>query len=269
MGEFCGGRKKMTCAKFNCVRLAQLFILILIIVPNSAWAENIVFDNFVDECVDEKNISCTNCVAINLTIMPGEGPEYVVGDYFYYNISFRNIGSNTINFTFGVRVYNPSREEIKPARTYGYTLQPKKTNYSAPTIVNNQYNIYDFDTAGSYKLEITSEAQMTFYRFYNDCRYTFRETYVQYFDAMPRWEKEWREEMISVQESSSKINEEMKRISERIELETLWLLLLTLAIAYYTIFGITKKHTMAILGVAITFFILIFFGWPILLSLIS
>lgn len=124
--------------------------------------------------------------------------DFYVGDTFHYNITLRNIGTQAINSNFTVSVYNPSRE-LLGTRIFQRSLSSGQVVSLFPSketpVVKGQteYDVFYFDSVGSYKLQISSSQSLLFWRF-GETEYNYiGSPFAFYFDAMSRWEKSWRD----------------------------------------------------------------------------
>jgi len=173
--------------------------------------------NDIEKCISVNNITCESCVHVNITIISGEETrEFFVGDYFYYNITILNIGNKTINSQLRVDVYNPQRELIGTSITFPINLEPNETTFLFPNMTEDlkKYYIFIFDSIGSYKINISSDDYLHFYHFYpkrTSCKYVRHFwSYLKYFDAMPRWDYEWKKEMRVQIEKYEKVIQELR-----------------------------------------------------------
>jgi len=174
-------------------------------------------------------------VAVHVEIITGSrSPDFYVGDTFHYNITLTNIGTQPINSNLTVSVYNPSRE-LLGTKIFQRTLSPGQVTYLFPSkekpVVQGkpEYDIFFFDSIGSYKLQATSSQNLLFWRF-TETEYTYQGSFTFYFDAMPRWEKTWRDRLAEWQV----INEKLTR--QALATSTL-LYRLTYVVGFLTIFS--------------------------------
>ena len=112
---------------------------------------------------------------VNVEIVTYEIKDaYVVGDSFYYNITFTNRGSEPINDTFTISISNPSRILIDRPRNYEIHLKPNESRViTAEGGKENETAVFPFDTSGDYKIEIKSTKPIDFYRWITTKEGTF------------------------------------------------------------------------------------------------
>jgi hypothetical protein len=174
-------------------------------------------------------------VRVDVQIITGsKSPDFYVGDTFHYNITLTNIGTQPIKSNLTVSVYNPSRELIG-TKTFQRTLSPGQVTYLFPSkekpVVQGkpEYDIFFFDSIGSYKLQVTSSQSLLFWRF-TETEYTYQSSFTFYFDAMPGWERTWRDRLAEWQAT----NENLTR--QTLTTSTL-LYRLTYVVGFLTIFS--------------------------------
>lgn len=227
-----------------------------------------------------KNFTCEHdsCIAIEFIIYTGSGSyDFFVGDYFWYNITLKNIGNTTANLNLTVKVYNNLREVIGTVVTYFKNIEPNEITYLFPNITSDEekYYIFEFDTIGSYKIEITSENYfkiIEFYHYQDDCKSIFYDNrYPFYFDAMPKWERTWKEEMRSqiiisqeilknISEYSEKISDfsrEMVKSSNKMEILTWVIIILTIINVCFVWYTIKKSISQFVSQFVYMFFVLL------------
>ncbi len=176
-------------------------------------------------------------VRVDFQIITGsKSSDFYVGDTFHYNITITNIGTQPIDSNFTVSLYNPSRE-LLGTRIFQCSLSLGQVTYLFPAkekpVVQGQleYDIFFFDSLGSYKLLITSSQSLLFWRF-TGTEYTYQSSsFPFYFDAMPRWEKTWRDRLAEWQTTNESLTAETLRMS------TL-LYRLTYIVGFLTIFNL-------------------------------
>ena len=142
----------------------------------------------------QPNIECERCVAIEFSVIPGEGPEYFTSDYFHYNITLTNIGPETINsITFTIKIVDSEGE------VYGDVLHYKRSLavdgitvlYPNQTADNSRYAIWSLDTIGVYKISVESDRPLTFYRIFEGDRFTFYSNKVEFpFDVISKSQRD-------------------------------------------------------------------------------
>ena len=150
-------------------------------------------------------------IGVDIQVITGsKSPDFYVGDTFHYNITLTNLGTQPINSNFTVSVYNPSRE-LLGTRIFQRSLSPGQVAYLFPAkekpVVKGQpeYDIFFFDSIGSYKLQIASSQSLLFWRF-TQTEYTYQGSpFTFYFDAMPRWEKNWRDTLAQWQATNENL----------------------------------------------------------------
>jgi hypothetical protein len=159
-------------------------------------------------------------VKVDTQIVAGRsGSDYSVGNAFHYNITLTNIGNRTVNSNFTVSVYNPSRE-LLGTRVFTRNLLPGKVTFLFPSKQNpmipsrSEYDVFSFDSAGSYKLVIVSSQSLFFFRQW-ETEYTYSEnSFTFYFDAMPKWEKDWRDTLTQWQITNENLSEQMLTLNK-------------------------------------------------------
>jgi len=191
------------------------------------------WNEWIDKCATLYKVSDRYCLAVDVLIIPGSnGSDYgygrytlrnqgdfFVGDYFYFEILLRNIGKGLVNETLNVSIYSPDREligsysdKVELAQGQTFSLIPWADKNTTT------HRIFDFDTAGSYKINVTrktSDPILYFYRFYEpDMACVIRpNVFAYYFDVMPGWEKHWRDRLVQWQEISGTVTKETLKIS--------------------------------------------------------
>lgn len=175
-------------------------------------------------------------VRVDVQIITGsKSPDFYVGDTFHYNITLTNIGTQPIDSNFTVNVYNPSRE-LLGTRVFRHSLSTGQVAYLFPAkekpIVQGrlEYDLFFFDSIGSYKLQITSSQNLLLWRF-TETEYMYQSSFTFYFDAMPRWEKTWRDRLVQWQATNENLTRQTLTIS------TL-LYRLTYVVGFVTIFNL-------------------------------
>ncbi|MHA1829292.1 MAG: hypothetical protein ACTSX6_11685 [Candidatus Heimdallarchaeaceae archaeon] len=122
---------------------------------------------------------------------------YVVGDSFYYIINFTNTGNETINDTFTISIFNPSRNLIDSPRKYKiFVKQNKSELIIAKGGKENETAAFPFDTSGDYKLELNATKLIDFYRWIQIREGNFlykryirqNKNFNYFFDVMPHWQ---------------------------------------------------------------------------------
>jgi hypothetical protein len=164
-----------------------------------------------------------NGVVVDIEIITGSGSsDCYVGDSFTYNITLTNIGNQTISSNFTVSVYNPSRDLLgsREFREFsGIVLSSGQVTQLFPSkeqpIIkgNKEYDVFFFDTLGSYKLQISSSQNLLFLRPTEMGGYTYQAPLVFYFDAMPRWEKNWRDVLTQWQATNENLTRQTLTMS--------------------------------------------------------
>jgi hypothetical protein len=212
-------------------------------------------------------------VSVKFGIFTGEGEEdYFVGDYFWYAIELTNNCTETINATFTVKVYNPGREVFGAVKTYEEVLEHAETTFLYPNYTRDgreEYNIYFFDTFGTYKIELTSNISLSYYRYSEDGRYTVQfNTCSFYFDAMPSYEKIWRDRIKTfIEENERWIKDQEHNAKVMLDLAALTLLATTMNLALVVWATPRKKRWTdlffyAYIAILITLIIMTLLGIP-------
>ena len=112
-----------------------------------------IFLQFVTfACAQEQKVD------IELDVISYEiNDAHVVGDFFYYKINITNIGTEIINDTFTISVFNPSGN-LLDSRNYTVLIEPNGSReITAEGGKKNETAIFPFDTAKNYKIEINSK----------------------------------------------------------------------------------------------------------------
>lgn len=159
-------------------------------------------------------------VSVNVSIITSHGTsDFSVGDAFHYNITLTNIGNQTVNSNFNVSIYNPSRE-LLGSRVFSSNISQGQTTFLFPKrekpVVpgGSEYDVLFFDSAGSYKLQIkSSQPLLLFYRL-SSTEYTYTNPFNFYFDAMPKWEKDWRDTVTQWQITNENLSEQMLTLNK-------------------------------------------------------
>lgn len=178
----------------------------------------------------------------------------VVGDSFHYKINLTNTGTEIINDTFRISVFNPSRNLIE-SRKYTIVIEPNNSKLIvAEGGKKNETAVFPFDTRGDYKIEVSATKLIDFYRWVKEGRYVRQTKKLNYFfDVMPRWEyNSWKsseeanqKSMIANQksiEANQKLLDltiDLKNATESMETAT-WIMVtvavITLSVAVITLF---------------------------------
>lgn len=178
--------------------------------------------NDLKQCIEMSNIHCENCVVLDISLSTGsESIEYVIGDYQTYNISINNIGNNNISTNFSVKVLDPQGNQIGKTRSFPLSLQPNEIKNFIPnqTVDGKLFDIYPFDAVGSYKIVISTDTKITFYRFfpkmfnissvyYFSCKFTFQENFVYNYDVISKSDEQWRNTLRGWQNETQNFNNE-------------------------------------------------------------
>jgi len=191
------------------LEMAKLPIVLFFVF--SIVFSSITFAYSVSDCAKILNFTCentTDCIAINVSILPTEGRDaYLVGDYFHYNTTLLSISNADVMKNFTVSVYNPENATLS-SRTYK-NIPIEVSNFASlyPNQTNISHDVYPFDLAGVYRIEVISQDYNTvFYHFYPDCEYTYHPIkYTYYFDVMPKWQYEANEKLKTVLENNSEL----------------------------------------------------------------
>lgn len=141
--------------------------------------------------------------------------SFVVGDYFYYNITFNNTGTQRINDTFSVSIVNPSGNLIDSIRHYDLLIEPNaRISIIANGSKENETAILPFDISGDYRMEISATKPVDFYRWVvvgkDDSRIFLKylrqnKNFTYFFDVMPRWQ-------YNLRKQSERVNHELLRL---------------------------------------------------------
>lgn len=174
--------------------------------------------------------SIGNCLAeeetridVTFNVLTGSGSDYYyVGDYFFYNITMKYMGSTALNATFRVEVFNPTEEIIGAVRTYSVSFQPNETLFLFPNITVHgidEYNLYLFETPGTYGISLSSETPIVYYRYLANDAYTFDHNEIRFtFDAMPSYQKaqdeRWQEFLQKNEEYMNEVNQYIQESRE-------------------------------------------------------
>jgi len=152
---------------------------------------------------------------IRFKICPGQGPECYVGDHFWYDIELQNNGTSIVTGTFTVKVYDANRSVIGE-RKYQKSIGPKTTTRLFPNYTRDdreEVEVFLFDIAGTYKIEVFSSIPVAFYQYFPNGRYIVQHTICKfYFDAMPSYEEKWRKRMETWMQSNEQWIEENRRM---------------------------------------------------------
>jgi hypothetical protein len=206
----------------------KIFFLVLSIIVLSLTTT--VFSYDLAQCIKQNNIFCENCVAVTINIMPAEIKDsIVVGDHYEYSINLTNLGNSTLNSSFYVRVLNPSYQLQDSAKYEGILIPVAKERILFPRRQQNQVDTFDLGLSGSNVINLSSDKEVMFYRFYDDCSYiSDRNSYWYYFEAMPRWQYEWNKKLEGWQKTSEVLSTNTQNLAENTENLTYVLIILTL-----------------------------------------
>lgn len=223
--------------------------LILVLMGISALAN--IDEITIKNCFKVTNITCVypKCIAVDINIVNGENEEdNFVGDYFTYDITIISLGNDSIeNDTFNVNTSNPIREQIGYRKFSSDKIKVSNIQYRLyPSYRNNlnEHDIIFFDSAGVYKITLSSDIPVEYLRFHSsNCRYIRTpNVFEYYFDAMPKWEKRWKEETEKLQKDMIESNKQIKdsvekmiTISDNMEKSGNYMVLLTTIIGLFTI----------------------------------
>jgi len=201
-------------------------------------------------------------VLVEVQIITGSrSSDYYVGDSFTYNITLRNIGNQTINSNFTVSVYNPSRDLLGSRTFNGIVLSQGQVSHLFPKkeqpLVkgNEEYDVFFFDTLGSYKIQISSSQYLLFWRSTETGGYTYQTPLYFYFDAMPRWEKLWRDRLTEWQSTNEKLSQQVLWLTFAVG----WLTAINVAIAAYTVRRAKRDFIGALILAAIVFTLVMYY----------
>ncbi len=183
-------------------------------------------------------------VDVNFQILTRSGrTDYYVGDFFWYNITLLNSGSNLINGTFNVRVLNTTGVIVPPARSYDVTIQPNETYSLYPNktrLERSEFDIYAFKTAGTYTIAVSSDLSLNYYTVFPDGGYAYFGNRFEYpIDVMPSYQREqndqWSEFLSKNEEYMQKVQENIDK-SETLSVKAINLTYLSVCIAVASIF---------------------------------
>ena len=273
-------------SKLYQLTLLSSMVFLLIIISNVS-AHGI---DSIKRCMSINEISCKKCVFVEVDIITGNeiitgkrSPDKFVGDYFTYNITLINMNETINSTTFTVNISNPIRESIKYRSFSPITLEINDSHILYPIYRNNpkEYDVIFFDIEGSYKIELSADTYIEYFRFYKDtCVYTISPgSFKFYFDVMPKWERDWKEEMRSQQIANQKImnetynvikemrniSQEMERSSNKMESLTHVIIFLTainFGFVYYSSIEKKKLKSLLIIIVVLIFAYLLY--WSII-----
>lgn len=264
------------------IKLSQIllilgFVLILVILTKSTSGDPI------NECIEVLNLPCQNCITINVSISSGiDDSEYVIEDYQTYNVSIRNIGNNTINTTFTVKVYDPTPNQIGVTRTFAIMLIPNETKSFIPNQTGKDgiIDIYPFDMVGSYKIVVDSEeSNILFYRFFPQkvqidstryipiCKYTFQPSFTYHYDVISKADKQWRDTLRNWQTEAQNWQIEARELNKNmldINQIVYFLTIVNLILVCFTVFKeeiIESIRTKAFLKFLIPIFVVGGISW--------
>ena len=189
-----------------------------------------VYSYDLAQCIKQNNIFCENCVAVTINIMPAEIKDsIVVGDHYEYSINLTNLGNSTLNSSFYVRILNPSYQLQDSAKYEDVVIPVAKERILFPRRQDNQVDTFDLGLSGSNVINLSSDKEVMFYRFYDDCSYiSDRNSYWYYFEAMPRWQYEWNKKLEGWQKTSEVLSTNTQKLAENTENLTYVLIILTL-----------------------------------------
>jgi hypothetical protein len=160
-------------------------------MSTTALAEN--YPYYRDYCMEDEFISSScktfNCIMVDFSLINGNKiPQFVVGDYFYYNITLYNLGNSTIDDKITISVFDP-KDTLLDERTYNMSLNPFNSTFLFPFTTLGTHRIYNLDLLGVYKLNVMSEKTL-FFRFYlPQCNYVYSSPSINYtFDTTPTWQ---------------------------------------------------------------------------------
>jgi hypothetical protein len=205
-------------------------------------------------------------IQVDIQIITGsKSPDFYVGDTFHYNITLTNIGTQPIDSNFTVNVYNPSRE-LLGTRIFERNLSPGQVAYLLPSkekpVVqgNPEYDIFFFDSIGSYKLEVTSSQNLFFWRF-TETEYTYQSSFTFYFDAMPRWEKNWRDRLAEWQVTNESLTKQALATSILLYRLTYVVGFLTVFSSAITAWSARRKVVDSVMVALVAFLVFAFVIW--------
>jgi len=203
----------------------------------------VFFSPFVTfTCAQEQKID------VELDIFTYEiNDAYVVGDFFYYEINFTNTGTEIIDDTFTISVFDPSGNIMDIPMNYEILIEPNGSyEITAKGGKENETAIFPFDTAGDYKIEINSTKSIDFYRwiFYNTTYIRQNKNFKYFFDVMPQWQYMlWKNTELANQKTIE-ANQRLINLSSDLNTAT-WIIVtasvLMVVIAYKT-YKISKKR---------------------------
>ena len=252
----------------------KLFTLIVLVFGFLIFITGLTFADTIEECMKLNNLTCTNCVILQIQLITGnETSEYVIGDYQTYRILIRNIGNNSINTTFIVKVYNPEGNQVGTVRKFQTILLPNESKIFIPnqTVKGDKVDIYPFDIVGTYKIVVSSTSPITFYRFFPHktkthffyCRYTYQPTFTYHYDVISKAEKQWRDTLRNWQSETQKLNEKMLEINQtmlKISQTVYFLTIINVFLVGYTVF---KEKFLRFTAEKIGTTILLFIIWVV------
>lgn len=183
-------------------RKIALFIFIILLLPNSALAENPILE-------------------INVSIKTYEYADaFVVGDFFYYEIILNNPTDKKISDEFSISIYNPhdvlaTRDEVE------ISIEPgefhKIVAISGHNNETNETAAFPFEIAGDYKIVFESNQSIDFRRLFRvrgDDKIIHRyvrlsNKFEYYFDVMPKWQYNFWKEEEKISKQSIDLNKKM------------------------------------------------------------
>lgn len=135
-----------------------------------------------------------NSMDVNFEVLTDSGrSDYYVGDYFWYNITLKNSGSNDINGSFKITVLNSTGGVINGIINFQIALKPNDTYLVYPNYTRNgkeEHSVYYFETTGTYSIVLSSNLILQYYRRYAPDLYTYSPNECRYsFDVMPSYQK--------------------------------------------------------------------------------
>lgn len=242
------------------IKQIPILLVTLLLISSVVFAD--IDEKKIKSCFNANNMTCeyNKCAAVYFTVVNGENkPDNFVGDYFTYKITLINLGGNSVeNDTFKVNISNPLQYSIGNRLFYPDKLKISDNQYLLhPTYRNrsNEYDIFPFDIAGAYTITLSSDTSMEYFRFYDNCRYTRSPNSLNYyFDVMPRWEKEWKDETENLQrdiiESNKQIKDsvgEMVTISKNMDKSGNYMFILTMIVGIFTLIQVYLQYCQKII----------------------
>lgn len=129
-----------------------------------------------------------------------ETTDLYSGGWFWYNITVTNLSNSNFNSSYTVTVYDPDNSINGNIRTFDLNLKPKQSGFLYPDNIlvlpndilpTNNVDAHFADTAGAYKINVTSVVPAVFCRYANDnSSYNYSHDYYRIsFDAMPSYQE--------------------------------------------------------------------------------